>query len=129
MNTELLCRVPLEQARCRERVRQLQALGSIGHFAAALIEAALRRADRAIIEGDEAAVRASLAELEAYGRCEPVASWPQDPPPPSSPPSPAAGALPLRRPDGDAFTARRPSAAVRAVPAVGRRPARAAMAA
>ena len=51
MNTELLCRLPLEQARCRELIRQFQAMGSIGHFAAALVESALRRADRAIIDG------------------------------------------------------------------------------
>lgn len=67
MDTQLLSRLPLEQARCRELARQFGAMGSIGCFAAALIEEALRRADRAIIDGCEDAVRQALTELQAFG--------------------------------------------------------------
>lgn len=67
MDTQLLTRLPLEQARCRELARQFGAMGSIGCFAAALIEEALRRADRAIIDGHEDGVRRALQELQAFG--------------------------------------------------------------
>ena len=67
MDTQLLSRLPLEQARCRELARQFGAMGSSGCFAAALIEEALRRADRAIIDGCEEAVRRALLELQAFG--------------------------------------------------------------
>lgn len=165
MNTELLCRLPLEQARCRELVRQFQAMGSIGHFAAALVESALRRADRAIIDGDEAAVREALTELEGFGRrapgmgpaggagsggaeapeaaaesagaapavpAVPAAALRAGPSTPQHWPGPSLRGAPARAmdaPESDAFTARWPSAAVRSVPAVGRRPARSALAA
>jgi hypothetical protein len=164
MNTELLCRLPLEQARCRELVRQFQAMGSIGHFAAALVEAALQRADRAIIDGDEAAVREALKELEGFGRrapgpgpagrggsadarpAGPEWSEPAAGPRPAAPAAagragppvahPGSGPAPrgaparlVEAPGSDGFTARWPSAAVRSVPAVGRRPARSALAA
>jgi hypothetical protein len=167
MNTELLCRLPLEQARCRELVRQFQAMGSIGHFAAALVEAALRRADRAIIDGDEAAVREALTDLEGFGRrapgmgpaggagsggagsggaevpeaaaesagarpAAPAAARRAGPSTPQQWPGPSlrgASARGLGAPEPDAFTARWPSAAVRSVPAVGRRPARSVLAA
>lgn len=101
MNTELLCRLPVEQARCRELARQFNQMGSIGCFAAALIEEALQRADRAIIEGCEAAVRDTLCELQAF----------QIAPPAVKQPAPQ----PLRR----------PAPPLAAVPNVGRRPARA----
>lgn len=67
MDTQLLSRLPLEQARCRELARQFGAMGSIGCFAAALIEEALRRADRAIIDGCEDSVRRALQELQTFG--------------------------------------------------------------
>ena len=65
MDTRLLTLLPTEQARCREIERHYAAMGSIGCFAAALIEQALRRADRAIIEGGEDAIRSVLRELQA----------------------------------------------------------------
>lgn len=74
MNTQLLHRLPAEQARCRELVRKYVAIGSTGAFASALIEASLRRADRAVIDGDESDIRRALEELQAYesARCEPM---------------------------------------------------------
>ena len=35
-------------------------------FASALIEHSLRRADRAVIDGDESDIRRALAELQGY---------------------------------------------------------------
>ncbi len=64
MDTRLLTLLPTEQARCREIERHYAAMGSIGCFAAALIEQTLRRADRAIIEGGEDAIRSVLRELQ-----------------------------------------------------------------
>ena len=52
MNTHLLHALPAEQARCRELVRWYVTIGSAGAFASALIEHSLRRADRAVIDGD-----------------------------------------------------------------------------
>lgn len=74
MNTQLLHALPAEQARCRELVRQYVAFGSCGAFASALIEASLRRADRAVIDGGEDDIRRALAELQGYqgGRREPL---------------------------------------------------------
>lgn len=74
MNTQLLHRLPAEQARCRELVRKYVAIGSTGAFASALIEASLRRADRAVIDGDESDIRNALEELQAYecARHEPM---------------------------------------------------------
>ena len=66
LNTHLLHALPAEQARCRELVRQYVAIGSAGAFATALIEASLRRADRAVIDGDEADIRRALSELQGY---------------------------------------------------------------
>ena len=73
MNTQLLHSLPVEQARCRELVRKYIAIGSTGAFGAALIEASLRRADRAVIDGDESDIRRALAELQRY---EPTAREP-----------------------------------------------------
>jgi hypothetical protein len=74
MNTHLLHALPTEQARCRELVRKYVAIGSAGAFGAALIEASLKRADRAVIEGDENDIRRALDELQAYepARREPL---------------------------------------------------------
>jgi hypothetical protein len=104
MNTELLCRLPVEQARCRELARQFMQMGSIGCFAAALIEEALQRADRAIIEGCESAVRETLRDMEAFQLAPPAAS------------QPAPQAM------------RQTAPTLAAVPGVGRRPARASQA-
>ena len=75
MDPLLLHLLPTEQARCREIARDYTTLGSIGCFAAALIEQTLKRADRAIIEGGEDAIRSVLRELQALGsRCQPPAT-------------------------------------------------------
>ena len=66
MNTQLLHSLPAEQARCRELVRKYIAIGSAGAFGAALIEHSLRRADRAVIDGDESDIRRALDELQRY---------------------------------------------------------------
>ena len=67
MDTRLLSLLPVEQARCREIAHDFTAMGSIGCFAAALIEQALRRADRAIIDGGgEDAIRGVLRDLQAF---------------------------------------------------------------
>jgi hypothetical protein len=68
MNTQLLHALPTEQARCRELVRKYVAIGSAGAFGAALIEASLKRADRAVIEGDERDIERALDELQGYER-------------------------------------------------------------
>jgi hypothetical protein len=74
MNTQLLHALPGEQARCRELVRKYVSIGSAGAFASALIEASLRRADRAVIDGNESDIRRALAELQRYegSRPEPL---------------------------------------------------------
>jgi hypothetical protein len=66
MNTQLLHALPTEQARCRELVRKYVAIGSAGAFGAALIEQSLKRADRAVIDGDESDIQRALAELRRY---------------------------------------------------------------
>ncbi len=68
MNTLLLSRLPIEQARCRELLSAYARMGSLGCMGAALVEEALLRADRAIIDGHEAGVERSLAELQALVR-------------------------------------------------------------
>lgn len=107
MDTHLLARLPIEQARCRELARQFSAMGSIGCFAAALVEEALRRADRAIIDGCEDGVRRALRELEAFGSATPAATRLND--------SPELHAVPT--------TPRLPRLPT-AIPSVGRRPPR-----
>lgn len=108
MDSRLLTLLPTEQARCREVARDFTAMGSIGCFAAALIEQALQRADRAIIDGGgEDAIRGALRELQGFDLTRPGTARP-----------PAANqALP---------GSMRPGAAV--LP-VGRRPSRTALAA
>jgi hypothetical protein len=109
MDTQLLSRLPLEQARCRELARQFGAMGSIGCFAAALIEEALRRADRAIIDGCEESVRRALQELQAFGSATQAPH--------------GLTADPALRPLAPLAAAVRPRLAI-AVPPVGRRPPR-----
>jgi hypothetical protein len=77
MDTCLLTLLPTEQARCREIARDYTTMGSIGCFAAALIEQALQRADRAIIDGSgEDAIRGVLRELQAFGMARQASSGP-----------------------------------------------------
>lgn len=102
MDTRLLCLLPAEQARCRELAQQYSAMGSIGYFAAALIEQALRRADRAIIEGGEDTIRRVLSELQAFDTTRQA---------------------PARLSSADQPVPGRPRLAI-AVPPVGRRPGR-----
>lgn len=54
--------LPIEQQRCRELLRQYQALGPAGAFGMAAIEDALRAADHAVMSGDV------VAMLRAFGR-------------------------------------------------------------
>lgn len=100
MDTRLLTQLPVEQNRCREIARQYQAMGSIGCFAAALIEQAIRRADRAVIDGGEDDIRAALQDLQSYQ---------------TVPPQPVRLA-PVKRPAAERLRL------ASAVPPVGRRP-------
>jgi hypothetical protein len=54
--------LPEEQARCRELLEQYRGIGPAGAFGAAMIEAALRKADVAVMSGD------LLAMIVAYQR-------------------------------------------------------------
>ncbi len=65
MDTNLLILLSTEQARCREVARHYVAMGSIGCFAAAMLDELQRRADQAIISGDEAEIRTCLKLLQA----------------------------------------------------------------
>ena len=66
MDTRLLGQLTAEQQRCKDIARQYQAMGSIGCFAAALVEQALKRSDRAIIEGGEDEIRNALQDLQSF---------------------------------------------------------------
>jgi hypothetical protein len=106
MDTRLLTLLPTEQARCREIARHYTAMGSIGCFAAALIEQALQRADRAIIEGGESTIRNVLLELQALDMTRQApARLSGAPQPEPSQPSLATAMLPVgRRPSRLALT-------------------------
>jgi hypothetical protein len=65
MDTNLLILLSAEQSRCREVTRHYAALGSIGCFAAAMLDELQRRADRAIINGCEIEIRACIKLLLA----------------------------------------------------------------
>jgi hypothetical protein len=65
MDTNLLVLLSTEQARCREVTRHYAAMGSIGCFAAAMLDELQRRSDNAIIGGCEAEIRACLKLLQA----------------------------------------------------------------
>lgn len=56
---------PKQQARARELLVEYRKIGKAGAFGAAMIEAALQRADKAAISGDVVAVIASYQELKA----------------------------------------------------------------
>jgi hypothetical protein len=65
MDTNLLILLSTEQARCREVARHYAAMGSIGCFAAAMLDELQRRADKAIIGGCEVEIRTCLKLLQA----------------------------------------------------------------
>lgn len=54
---------PREQARCRELLKTYHDLGRAGVFGAAMIEAVLARADKAVIGGDLAEILISYREM------------------------------------------------------------------
>jgi len=55
---------PIEQARCRELLRQYQEIGPMGRFGYAMIEAVLKRADEAVMSGDIVAMLHSYTEMQ-----------------------------------------------------------------
>jgi hypothetical protein len=59
--------LPQEQARCRELLTQYKQIGPAGVFGAAMIEAALKRADQAVMSGDPVAMLRTYDELK---KCE-----------------------------------------------------------
>jgi hypothetical protein len=65
MDTNLLILLTTEQARCRQVARHYIAMGSIGCFAAAMLEELQHRADHVIIHGQEADIRACLTTMQA----------------------------------------------------------------
>lgn len=65
MDTNLLIHLTTEQARCHDVARHYTAMGSIGCFAAAMLDELQRRADHAIIHGQEAEIRICLTALQA----------------------------------------------------------------
>lgn len=56
---------PIEQARVRELLVEYRRLGPTGVFGATMIDAALRRADAAVMSGDVVAMIRSFEELKA----------------------------------------------------------------
>ncbi len=64
--TLLIQRMSTEQSRCRRLVHTYRELGSAGAFGAALVQAALERADFAAACVDEAGMRNALAQLQAF---------------------------------------------------------------
>ncbi len=69
--TILIHRLLAEQSRCRQLIGEYRELGSAGAFGTALIEAALARADFASLGVDEAGMRHSLMELQAFEGVKP----------------------------------------------------------
>jgi hypothetical protein len=64
--TLLIQRMNTEQSRCKRLVDTYRELGSAGAFGAALVQAALQRADFAAACVDEAGMRNALAQLQAF---------------------------------------------------------------
>jgi hypothetical protein len=64
--TLLIQRMSTEQSRCKRLVDTYRELGSAGAFGAALVQAALQRADFAAACVDEAGMRNALAQLQAF---------------------------------------------------------------
>ena len=66
MSKSLAEALPEQQARCRELLAIYKEIGPPGQFAAMMIEAALRRADRAAARQDVVAMIAAYKELEEF---------------------------------------------------------------
>lgn len=64
MSESLGTAYPKEQARCREALRIYQEIGPPGRFASMMIEDLLRRADKAVIEGDTVAMIRLYQEMK-----------------------------------------------------------------
>lgn len=62
LGTEL----PKEQIRCRRLLVDYRSIGPAGEFGAMMIEAALRKADQAIISGDIVRMMRSYQELREF---------------------------------------------------------------
>lgn len=58
--------LPKEQARVREILSHYHAIGPARAFGAAFIEAALRKADKAVMSGDLAEMISAYNELKEY---------------------------------------------------------------
>ena len=58
--------LPIETARIRKLIDQYRSIGPAGNFAILMMEDALRRADRAMIEGDLPAMIAVYKELKEF---------------------------------------------------------------
>lgn len=56
--------LPAEQARCRELLIAYKEIGPVGAFGYTMIEAALKRADQAVMSGDPVAMLRSYEELK-----------------------------------------------------------------
>jgi len=56
--------LPKEQERCRALLVEYREIGPAGAFGAAVIEAALRKADAAVMSGDVVAMIVAYQELE-----------------------------------------------------------------
>lgn len=66
MSESLAEALPKEMARCRELLGQYRAIGPSGMFGAAMIEQDLRRADKAVMEGDVVAMIQVYEALKEY---------------------------------------------------------------
>lgn len=58
--------LPLEQARVRELITIYRSIGPAGFLGAALMEAALRRADAAVMSGDVVAMITAHEDLKGF---------------------------------------------------------------
>lgn len=58
--------LPKEMARCRELLGQYREIGPAGAFGAAMIEADLKRADQAVMNGDLVAMIQVYEALKEY---------------------------------------------------------------
>lgn len=64
MTTTLADALPQEQERCRELLAVYKTIGPAGTFGAIMIEAALARADQAVMSGDLVEMLRSYKELK-----------------------------------------------------------------
>lgn len=67
--------IAVEREHCKRLVGDINRLGSVGAFGAALIEDVLRRTERAVFGGSPEAMQRALDELRHAGaqRCRPLA--------------------------------------------------------